>query len=226
MVAKNISVTVNITEAIDEAKKTLLNYNGEPLKPGEVLVPMIKDDLFIRTNVTNPDSIITISESGTYSTAVLVAVPEEYAAVVRSVNNLIINEDLGHYAAKKGAVSIDEVRDEFELELNAVPSFEDSLFESDAMEMTRKLFDPILKKSPKHAAAMLLHLAKVQGKEFEEAMQLGHDAANTIHKAVSIIDEVGIAGFDVANLKANRSSKDADYLKLAYKLLDDLINLI
>ena len=67
-------------------------------------------------------------------------------------------------------------------EVGVVPSFEDSLFESDEEEAFRELFSRLLKKSPKHGLATLLRLIGVQGKEFENKMQLGHDAANKVRK--------------------------------------------
>ncbi len=225
VVQHNLSVTVNVAKAIEEAKKEHRNYDGRPLKPGEVLVAMIKDDLFIQNNVTNPDSITTIKRNGKVYRAVLVAVPEEYADVVKSDNNLEINEDLGHYA-KKGQISTDELQYEFELELISVPSFEDSLFESDAEEMFKAAIAPLLKKSPKHGYAALLRLIGTEGKEFENAMQLGHDAANTVRKDVDAIIAAGLKNFNAAEFKASKSSKEEYYLQAAYEILDKLVELI
>lgn len=224
VVQHNLSVTVNV--AIEEAKKEPRNYNGEPLKPGEVLVPMIKDDLFIQENVTNPDSIVQVGRNGKFRKAVLIAVPEEYASVVRSDNNLIINEDLGHYATKENCISLDELQDEFELELGTVPSFEDSLFESDEMEMFKAAIAPLLKKSPKHGLATLLRLTGSEGKEFEKAMQLGHEAANNVRKDVDAIIAAGLKNFNAAEFKASKSSKEEYYLQAAYEILDKLVELI
>lgn len=224
MVVSNISVTVNVAADI-EAKKQLLNYNGEPLKEGEVLVPMIKDDLFIKECVTNPDSITRISRNGKSFRAVLVAVPAEYAAVVTSDNNLEVNEELGHYT-KKNSVSLNELMDEYEFEIGVESELDKKLAEQDAMDMFREYVAPLLAKSPKHAYAYLLRLTGVQGKEFETLMQLGHDAANTVRKEVDNIVSMGIKAYDVDALKANKSRNAEYYLQAAYELLDQLINLI
>lgn len=62
---------------------TNLNCNGHPLKANEVLVPVLEDDLFIKENVTNPDSIITLSLAGQSFQAVLEAVDKKNETIAR-----------------------------------------------------------------------------------------------------------------------------------------------
>ena len=40
-------------------------------------------------------------------------------------------------------------------------------------------------KSPKHGLATLLRMFEVRGKEFQEELNLGHDAANTVRKIIA-----------------------------------------
>ncbi len=222
LVTVNVEVAIEAAKAATKAPKTSLNYDCSPLKPGEVLIPMIVDDLFIQENVTNPDSITQVGFGGKTRKAVLVAVPEEYAKEVRSQNNLVINEDLGHYATKEGAVSIDEMEDEFELGLAAVPSFEEKLFDSDMTDAIREGFAPILAKSPKLGLAVILRTFGVQGKDFEEAMHLGHDAANTVRAEADRIIAVGLKNCNIEELVSHKTKYTDEYLKMANELLDNL----
>lgn len=73
--------------------RTNLNYNGEPLKDGEVLVlmPFNEADL---PNITNPRSIITVHAGGRYVKAVLKAVPVEFESEAKKQFNAWAKNDL------------------------------------------------------------------------------------------------------------------------------------
>ncbi len=62
----------------------------------------------------------------------------------------------------------------------------------------------IHEKSPKHGLATLLRLIGVQGKEFENKMQLGHDAANKVRKDADGILEKGLKNFNATEFRANK----------------------
>lgn len=68
-------------------KKVSVNYNGEALKADEVLVftPYFEDDA--KTNVTNKESIVTLTKAGKTVKAVLKAVPKEYEKVAKAQFN-------------------------------------------------------------------------------------------------------------------------------------------
>lgn len=59
-------------------KNLQVNYNGEPLKEDEVLVPTPYDEYDVQLNVTNKDNIITVSEFGISVKAVLKSVPKSF----------------------------------------------------------------------------------------------------------------------------------------------------
>lgn len=70
-----------------------VNYDGKALKPNEVLVPFLKDSLFISTNVTSAENIVyvPVSNAGKRVKAVLMAVDKNdealqsaYAAVLKA----------------------------------------------------------------------------------------------------------------------------------------------
>ena len=215
----------NVSSTNSSTKKVLRNYNGEPLKPGEKLVPIIQDDLFIAENVTNPDSITYVGFNGKLIKAVLTAIPEESTREAFSQRNYSINETMNKYWSKD-CISLDEAKDEYDLDLGSSPSTEDECLPPDAYYLLQDLIKPLLGKSPKHALAFLLKATGVDGKEFADKMKLGHDAANTVRKEAERILEEGIANYDVDNLKANKSKNEAYYLEAAYDILDRLMDLI
>ncbi len=217
--SSNVSSTINASKAI------LRNYNGEPLKPGEKLVPIIQDDLFIAENVTNPDSITYVEFNGKLIKAVLTAIPEESTREAFSQCNYSINETMNKYWGKD-CISLDEAKDEYDLDLGSSPSAEDECLPPDAYYLLQDLIKPLLRKSPKHALAFLLKATGVDDKEFANKMKLGHDAANTVRKEAERILEAGIANYNIDSLKANKSKNEAYYLDTAYDILDRLMELI
>lgn len=221
----NVSVTVNV--AIEEAKKAPRNYDGRPLTSDEVLVPIPQDDLFIKNNVTNPDSIRTYHMGGAYVKVVLTAVPKEFAEIAKSQLTFVENEMNGKYRTKN-SVSLDERMENYDLETpDPLANTEATAIENDerahAGEIYTDEFKKLLTVSPRLAVAYLFKTKGLQGKEFAEALNLGHDAANTLRIQVDAIWEVGLGNFDLSSIKCNKRKSDEYYLALANEILDHLV---
>lgn len=204
------------------------NYNGEPLKPGEVLVPTMYDATFAKVNCTNPDCIKTITVAGRNFKVLYMAVPESVAKAARSSFNLALNEQLGHYAVPN-SVSIDQLADDYDFDLATVPSPEDMMIEQENKAETAAMFTDLvhhlIDRSPKHGLAALLLLNDVKGAEFHEKMHLGHDAANTVRKQSADLLKAGLANIDMDELHIKQSKRNEYYRTEAYCLLDALLKL-
>ena len=68
-------------------KNVTVNYNGEPLKADEVLVFTPYDEEDVKNNVTNKESVVTITKAGKSVKAVLKAVPKEFETVAKAQFN-------------------------------------------------------------------------------------------------------------------------------------------
>ena len=75
-------------------KNVTVNYNGEPLKADEVLVFTPYDEEDVKNNVTNKESIVTITKAGKSVKAVLKAVPKEFEAEAKAQFNSWQREQL------------------------------------------------------------------------------------------------------------------------------------
>ena len=75
-------------------KNVTVNYNGESLKADEVLVFTPYDEEDVKNNVTNKESIVTITKAGKSVKAVLKAVPKEFEAVAKAQFNSWQREQL------------------------------------------------------------------------------------------------------------------------------------
>lgn len=115
-----------------------VNYNGEAIKPGEVMVPFPYADGDAE-NCINPECIKTVKQGGRCFKVTYKAIPEKWAKVGNSALNLIQNEALGHYDVPN-SVSMDAMRDEFELELDKTLSAEDVALEKDDLDETLNTF--------------------------------------------------------------------------------------
>lgn len=212
----------------NRVNKITRNYNGEPLKPGEVLVPTMYDAAFAKANCTNPECIKTITVAGRNFKVLYVAVPETVAKAARSSFNLTVNEQLGHYAVPN-SVSIDQMADDYDLDLATVPSPEDLIIEREDEAATATMFADLvhhlIDRSPKHGLAALLLLNDVKGAEFHEKMHLGHDAANTVRKQSADLLKAGLANINLDELHVKRSKHSDYYREEAYRLLDALLKL-
>lgn len=208
--------------------KITRNYNNEPLKPGEVLVPTMYDAAFVKANCTNPDCIKTITIAGRNFKVLYVAVPESVAKAAHSSFNLTLNEQLGHYAVPN-SVSIDQLADDYDLDLAIVPSLEDMMIEQENKAETAAMFADlvhhIIDRSPKHGLAALLLLNNVKGAEFHEKMHLGHDAANTVRKQSEEFLKAGLANLNMDEFHVKHSKHSDYYREEAYRLLDALLKM-
>ena len=208
--------------------KITRNYNNEPLKPGEVLVPTMYDAAFAKANCTNPDCIKTITVAGRNFKVLYMAVPESVVKAARSSFNLALNEQLGHYVVPN-SVSIDQLADDYDLDLAAVPSPEDLMLECESRAETATMFSDLvhhlIDRSPKHGLAALLLLNDVKGAEFHEKMHLGHDAANTVRKQSEEFLKAGLANLNMDELHIKQSKHNEYYRAEAYRLLDALLKL-
>lgn len=208
--------------------KITRNYNSEPLKPGEVLVPTMYDSAFAKANCTNPDCIKTITVAGRNFKVLYMAVPESVAEAARSSFNLALNEQLGHYAVPN-SVSLDQMTDDYDFDLATVPSPEDLMMERESKAETATLFADLVHHlidcSPKHGLAALLLLNDVKGAEFHEKMHLGHDAANTVRKQSEEFLKGGLANLNMDEIHVKRSKHSDYYREEAYRLLDALLTL-
>lgn len=204
------------------------NYNNEPLKPGEVLVPTMYDAAFAKAHCTNPDCIKIITIAGRNFKMLYMAVPESVAKAARSSFNLALNEQLGHYAVPS-SVSIDQLADDYDFDLATVQSPEDMMIEQANKAETATLFanlvHHLIDRSPKHGLAALLLLNDVKGAEFHEKMHLGHDAANTVRKQSADLLKAGLANVDMDKLHIKQSKHNEYYRTEAYRLLDALLKL-
>lgn len=204
------------------------NYNGEPLKPGEVLVPIMYDAAFAKANCTNPDCIKTLKKGGKYFKVMYMAVPKELAPLKLRSFNLEMNEQLGHYAVPN-SISIDQMADDYDLDLATVPSPEDLMMERESKAETAAMFADLvhhlIDRSPKHGLAALLLLNEVKGAEFHEKMHLGHDAANTVRKQSVAFLKAGLANINMDELHVKHSRHSDYYREEAYRLLDELLKL-
>lgn len=209
-------------------KKITRNYNNEPLKPGEVLVPTMYDANFAKANCTNPDCIKTITLAGRNFKVLYVAVPESVSKAAHNSFNLAVNEQLGHYVVKD-SVSLDQMADEYDLDLASVPSPEEKMIARAAKQETGELFSNLIHhlidRSPKHGLAALLLLNGSKGAKFQEKMHLGHDAANTVRKQSADLLKAGLANIDLDEIKSKKSKHTDYYREEAYRLLDALLKL-
>ena len=95
-------------------KRFTVNYNGEAIKPGEVMVPFEYTEGNV-ANCINPECIKTLRRGGKNFKAIYKAVPEEWAKDAKAAFNLVENETLGYYAISN-SVSMDSAKDEYNLD--------------------------------------------------------------------------------------------------------------
>lgn len=203
------------------------NYNGEAIKPNEVMVPFefVEDDA---ENITNSDCIKTVKLAGRTFKVVYKAVPSEWEKAAKSAFNLVQNEALGHYDIPN-AVSMDAMMDEYELDLGRTPSAEETFMEEEELEESVRTFvelmHTLIEKSAKIGYAVLLMQTGVKGEEFYGKMKLSRNPANLVQQQAESIIQGGLAHFDMNGIKCYKNQYDAEYRVEAYKLLEEIVKM-
>ena len=208
-------------------KKFTVNYNGDPIREGEVMVPFPYTELDAECCV-NRECISSVTQGGRVFRVIYKAVPKRWAKVARSALNLVENEELGHYDIPN-SISMDKLFDEFNMEVGTSPSAEDVLLGDDDQDLDdtlstfAELVTSLIAKSPKIGYAILLLHSRIKGEEFYKRMRLTHDPANRIRQQAESILKGGLMSFDIGELKCYKSSHDENYRKEALDLLNHII---
>ena len=209
-------------------KSNKLSYDYSSLKPNEVLVPFPYDEVFAKTNITNPDCIGYVTMCGKRFKVMYLPVDKKYEKVAKSSLNLVENEALGH-SRVPNSVSMDTLQDDYELNLVTTPSPDEISAKKEKYQETLdklvSLLKSLIEKSPKHGLATLLRMFEVKGKEFQEELNLGHDAANTVRKQVDEYLAQGLGNIDIDGIKSRKSKNNDLYKEKAYRILDELIDM-
>lgn len=203
------------------------NYNGEVIRPDEVMVPFEFTEVGAE-NITNPDCIKTVKQAGRTFKVVYKAVPSEWEKDAKSAFNLVQNEQLGHYDIPN-SISMDGVKDEYELELGSTPSVEDTFMAEEDLNETLKTFvelvHTLIEKSAKIGYAVLLMHTGVKGEEFYGRMKLSRNPANLLQQQAQSILRGGLANINVSDLKGYKNQYEEEYRAEAYKLLDEIVKM-
>ena len=208
-------------------KEFTSNYNGEPIKPDEVMVPFPCTKLDAE-NCVNRECISSIQRGGRRFPVIYKAVSKEWAKEARSALGLVVNEELGHYRVPN-SVSLDAQSDEFNMELGTSPSAEDDALGDDepdldsALSVFADLMKSLISKSPKIGYAVLLFHLKIKGKEFYKRMRLTRAPANRVRQQAELIWDSGLKEFDISSLKCYKSPHDDTYRREALELLNHII---
>lgn len=208
-------------------KTITINYNGGDIRPGEVMIPFEFTEVDAE-NCTNAECIKTVKQGGRTFKVFYKAVPEEWAKVGTSALNLIQNETLGHYNVPN-SVSMDAVRDEYELEIGETESAEDIFMAEQDRDETLNTFielmNILIQKSAKIGYAVLLMHTEVKGEEFYRKMKLSHNPANLVQQQAEAILHDGLANLDVNSIRCYKSQYEEEYRIEAYQLLNQIIKM-
>ena len=204
------------------------NYNGEPIKTNEVMVPFEYTELDAKT-VTNPECISSITVGKKTFKVIYKAVDQAWEKDAKAAFNLYQNEELGHYVVPN-SVSRDAMENEYELDLVLVPSAEDIIMAAESAKETINTFvdlvSKVIEKSPKIGYAVLLLHAGVKGAEFYDKMRLSSFLGNRVRQEAEKILKGGLANFDVESYKGYNSKFDDIYKEEAYALLNVIIEML
>ena len=204
-----------------------VNYNGEVIKPGEVMVPFEYTEGNV-ANCINPECIKTLRRGGKNFKAIYKAVPEEWAKDAKAAFNLFQNEVLGHYAISN-SVSMDSMKDEYDLDLGMTQSPEETVMDEidcdETLNTFIELMHTLIEKSAKIAYAVLLVHTGVKGEDFYGRMNLSRNPANLVRKQAKDILYNGLNNLDVGSIHGYKNQHDAEYRAEAYKVLDQIIKL-
>jgi len=208
-----------------EVKKFTVNYNGEAINPGETMVPFPCSDLDVKSCV-NKECIKTVKQGGKKFKVIYKAVQEEWAKIANSALNLVQNEELGHYAVPN-SVSLDELRDEFEIEKAVVESAEEVFMKKESLQESLETFtfhaSRLISANPKVGYAAMLVYREIKGKEFYTRLRLNQPAASRVrHQAEDILSR-GLLYFSEDELHGYKSKLDETYRKEALALLEEIV---
>lgn len=212
---------------IKRVKGFTTNYNGEAIKPNEVMVPFEYTNGDAE-NCVNTECIKTVKMGGRNFKVIYKAVPQAWEKEAKSAFNLVQNEALGHYDIPN-SVSMDGLKDEYELELGSTPSVEDTYMADEDMKETLNTFvelvHTLIEKSAKIGYAVLLMHTGVKGEEFYGKMKLSRNPANLVQQQAESILKGGLAHLDVSKLKGYKNQYEEEYRTEAYKLLDEIVRM-
>lgn len=203
------------------------NYNGEEIRYDEVMIPFEYTDGDVE-NCTNPDCIKTVKQGGRRFKVIYKAVPQEWEKVGKSAFNLVQNEVLGHYDVPN-SVSMDGLKDDYELEIGRTPSAEDVVMADEDMKEVLNTFvelvHTLIEKSAKIGYAVLLMHTGVKGEEFYGKMRLSRNPANLLQQQAQSILRGGLANINVSDLKGYKNQYEEEYRAEAYKLLNEIVKM-
>lgn len=203
------------------------NYNGEEIRYDEVMIPFEYTDGDVE-NCTNPDCIKTVKQGGRRFKVIYKAVPQEWEKVGKSAFNLVQNEVLGHYDVPN-SVSMDGLKDDYELEIGRTPSAEDVVMADEDMKEALNTFvelvHTLIEKSAKIGYAVLLMHTGVKGEEFYGKMRLSRNPANLVQQQAESILRGGLANINISDLKGYKNQFEEEYRTEAYKLLTEIVKM-
>ena len=213
-------------------KDNTRDYNGRNLNEDEVLVQIPYDELYVKENFTNPDSIGELTITGRSTRTMSMAIPKNAEKLAKSQMNYTQNEELGHYR-EKGTDYVD-----WEQEGNAgdkaapQKSPEDICIEAETRDENainfKKCMKSIIGKAPQTGYAMLVIMAdpSCKGELFYAKMRLQRSSASEIReKAMKYIRPV-LNHKDVVVEKENRKKHDDFYRREAHRLLDIVADML
>ncbi|MCR5488358.1 MAG: hypothetical protein K6F35_12675 [Lachnospiraceae bacterium] len=203
----------------------LLNYNGEPVPEGYVMVPTVPDDLDIKCNVRNKKCVISLPIPGTAMStrAVLRAVPESQAAIYRKQYNSWQNDQLRHFP-QAHTVSSDAAKDAYGIERSTDITPESiAVGKDNALKAAQRLID----EAPSLATGMYFKLTGLSGKDFMEAMHVEKSRSAKIQENLKdIFTKMIFEGAETVEFKANHTRNDAYYLGVLKEHSEELLDTI
>jgi hypothetical protein len=203
------------------------NFNGEDIKPGEVMIPFEYTELD-GENCINKECIKTVTVGGKNFKVIYKAVPEAWAKIGTSALTLVQNEELGHYSVPN-SVSMNAMEDEYGLAMGTSRSVEDEYMErveiDEALNTFVELVKSLIDKSPKIGYAVLLLHTRIKGQEFYSKMRLSMNPANRVRQEAERILNDGLDNVDVDDIKCYKNQHTDTYRKEALQLLDKTVKM-
>ncbi len=177
-------------------------------------------------NCINAECIKTIRVAGRSFKVIYKAVEEKWAPRAKSQFNLVQNELLGHYDVPN-SVSMDGMRDEYEMEVGQESSVEELVVTEDAMDENIQFFREklllLIEKAPKIGYAVLLIFDGSKGTDFSKKLRLKHDGANKVRKVADKLLVDGLVNMDIDTVSCKKSQHTETYRKEALELLENIV---